>query len=71
MKTLGIIVNIFLPGIGTLIVKKWIQGIIQLIIVFIASLLTFTGIGSIFGIPLLIAVWIWALICTITYVENT
>ncbi len=62
MKALAIIVNIFLPGIGTLIVKKYSQGIIQIVLGIIAAILTLTGILSIVGIPLAFGVWIWAIV---------
>ncbi len=70
MKVAGIIVNIFLPGIGTLIVGKIIQGIIQTVLVFIAILLTLTGIGAIFGIPIYFIVWIWAIISAATAIDR-
>lgn len=66
MKALGIIVNIFFPGIGTLIVKKWGQGIAQIILGIIAVILAVTGIGSLIGIPLAIGVWIWAIVSAAT-----
>lgn len=66
MKALAIIVNIFLPGIGTLIVKKFGQGIAQIVLGIIAALLTITGILSIIGIPLGIGVWIWAIVSAAT-----
>ncbi len=62
MKVLGIIVNIFLPGIGTLFVKKWGQAIAQIVLGIIGVLLSITGIGSIIGLPLLIGVWIWSIV---------
>lgn len=65
MKALAIIVNIFLPGIGTLIVKKWGQGIAQIILGIIGIILTATGLLSIIGVPLLIGVWIWAIISAV------
>ena len=62
MKVLGIIVNIFLPGIGTLFVKKWGQAIAQIVLGIIGALLAITGIGSIIGLPILIGVWIWSIV---------
>lgn len=62
MKALAIIINLFFPGIGTLIVKKYGQGITQIILTVIAAILVFTGILSIVGIPLGIGVWIWAIV---------
>ncbi|HAX80445.1 MAG TPA: hypothetical protein DCY88_32565 [Cyanobacteria bacterium UBA11372] len=70
MKVAAIIINIFFPGIGTLIVGKVIQGIIQLILIFVAVLLTLTGIGVILGIPIYFIVWIWAIISAATAVDR-
>ncbi len=66
MKILGVIVNIFLPGIGSLIVGKIVTGIIQFILYGFGALLTFTGILAIIGIPICIVVWIWAIITAAT-----
>lgn len=65
MKALGIIVNIFLPGIGTLFVKKWGQAIAQIILGTIGAGLSVTGIGGIIGLPLLIGVWIWSIVTVV------
>ena len=62
MKALAIIINLFFPGIGTLIVKKFGQGITQIILTVIAAGLIFTGVLSFVGIPLAIGVWIWAIV---------
>lgn len=62
MKAVAIIVNIFFPGIGTLIVGKIGQGIAQLILFSIGVVFNFTIIGAIVGVPLCIGVWIWALV---------
>jgi hypothetical protein len=51
MNVLGIIVNIFLPGVGTLIVGKIPQGIIQIILFIVAVFLNITVIFAILGIP--------------------
>jgi len=65
MKILAIIVNIFLPGFGTLIVKKFVQGILQILLSIFAAFLMATGIGGIIGIPLYLIVWIWAIISSV------
>jgi len=62
MKALAVIVNLFLPGIGTLFVKKWGQAIGQIVLGIIAIVLIATGIGSFIGIPLGIGAWIWAIV---------
>ncbi len=71
MKVLAIVVNIFLPGIGTLIVKKWFQAIAQLILGGVAAVFSFTGVGVIVGGPLAFIVWIWAIISAVTYQEES
>lgn len=62
MKIVAIVINIFFPGIGTLIVGKWGQGITQIILGIIAAIFIFTGIGAIIGGPLAFIVWIWAIV---------
>ncbi len=70
MKVAAIVINIFLPGVGTLFVQKWVQAIFQIILATIALVLTFTGIGAIIGGPLGIAVWIWAIVSAATAREQ-
>jgi TM2 domain-containing membrane protein YozV len=62
VKVLAIIINIFFPGIGTMIIGKVGTGVIQLVLSIIAVALSATGVLSIVGIPLGIGVWIWALV---------
>jgi hypothetical protein len=62
MKVVAIIINIFFPGVGTLIVGKIGTGVTQIILTIIAMVMNFTGVLSIIGIPLAIGVWIWALV---------
>ena len=67
MKTIAILVNIGAPGIGTLLVKKWWQAIIQILMIIVAVILNFTGIGAILGIPIAIVAWIWAIVSAASY----
>jgi len=62
MKVIAIIINIFFPGVGTLIVGKIGTGVIQLVLSIIAAVMIATGLLSIVGIPLAVGVWIWALV---------
>ncbi len=62
MKAIAIIINIFFPGVGTLIVGKIGTGVTQIILTIIGGIMAATGILSIVGIPLVIGVWIWALV---------
>ena len=66
MNVLGIIVNIFLPGVGTLIVGKIPQGIIQIILFIVAVFLNIPVIFAILGIPLGIGTYIWAIVSAAT-----
>jgi TM2 domain-containing membrane protein YozV len=66
MNVLGIIVNIFLPGVGTLIVGKIPQGIVQIILMVVAIILNLTVIFAILGIPIAVGTWIWALVSAAT-----
>lgn len=66
MKVVAIIVNFFLPGLGSFFVGKVGQGIAQLILYIIGLILIFTGIGAIIGIPLCVGVWIWGLVTAAT-----
>ena len=73
-----LIVNIFIPGLGSLIGGKIKQGIWQLILVFggffLGVLLTITIIGAIIGVPLLIfaplAGWIWGIVTGVNLIKE-
>ena len=67
MKALAIILNVFFPGVGTLVAKKIWQGITQIILGIVGIVLTVTMVGAIIGLPLLLAVWIWAIISAATW----
>ena len=62
MKVIAILINIFFPGVGTLIIGKIGTGITQIVLTIIGGVMAATGILSIVGIPLVIGVWIWALV---------
>lgn len=70
MKILGVIVNIFFPGIGSLIVGKIGTGIIQLILYGVGILFILTGIGVIIGWPICFIVWVWAIVTAATAQEK-
>ena len=67
MKTVAILINILAPGIGTLLVKKWWQATVQLLLVIFAVILTFTGIGAMLGFPIGLIAWVWAIISAATF----
>lgn len=62
MKVLGVIVNIFFPGIGTMIVGRIGTGIVQLLLYMFGVVLTITAVGAIIGIPIMFIVWVWAIV---------
>ena len=67
MKALGIILNVFFPGVGSLVLGKVAQGIIQIVLYFVGLLLTFTGLGAIIGLPLMLGIWIWGIVVAATH----
>lgn len=67
----GLLLNILiLPGLGSLIGGKISSGVLQLIFSLIGLGLTLTIIGAIIGIPLMIAMWIWALVTGIKLISE-
>lgn len=66
MKALAVIVNVFLPGVGTLIVGKIGSGIFQIILYLVGLTVSLTGVGVIVGLPIMLAVWIWAIVSAAT-----
>lgn len=62
MKTLAIILNIFFPGVGSLVIGKVGQGISQIILYILGIIFSITVVGVIIGVPLCIGAWIWGLI---------
>lgn len=78
LTVIGIIVNLFAPGIGTLVMGKWVSGFIQLGLLAVALILKLVSIG-ILGIvlgPMVWAItavaWGWALLGGIlTYLDRS
>lgn len=66
MRAIGVIVNIFLPGVGTLLVGKFVEGVIQIVLVIIAILMNVSIVLAIIGVPLGIGTYIWALVSAAT-----
>ena len=67
----GLLINVLvLPGLGSIIAGKNNPGITQLVLTLVAVVLDFTIIGLVIGIPLGIAVWIWALVTGIELVKE-
>ena len=71
LAIVGLILNILvLPGLGTIIAGRTKPGVIQLVLSIVGLGLTLTIIGAIIGIPLIIAMWIWALVSGIKIVQE-
>jgi hypothetical protein len=66
LKIIALVINIFFPGVGTLLVGKIGTGIIQILLSMLAHALIWTAIGALIGIPLAVIVWIWALVSVAT-----
>jgi TM2 domain-containing membrane protein YozV len=69
-KAVGIIVNFFFPGIGTMIVGRVGQGIAQFLLFGFGAALSATGFFAIIGLPLAFIVWIWALVSAATAADK-
>jgi TM2 domain-containing membrane protein YozV len=63
----GLVVNLFLPGVGSLIAGRTSEGVGQVVLFAISLPLMFVLIGF----PLLLAAWIWALVTGIRAVHET
>lgn len=70
MKAVAIILNFFIPGVGSLVIGKTGAGVIQLIVYFVGLFLTLTLIGAIIGAPMMIGAWIWGLVTAATHVDQ-
>jgi TM2 domain-containing membrane protein YozV len=70
---IGIVVNLFVPGVGSLIMGKWTTGAVQvgvLAVVWLLKLISFGLLGYVLW-PVSGVIWVWALVGGIlTYVER-
>jgi TM2 domain-containing membrane protein YozV len=69
VKAIAVIVNFFIPGLGSLVIGKVFQGLMQLLLSGLGWLFTATVIGAIVGLPLVAIAWIWGMITAATYRE--
>lgn len=67
MKAIAVITNFFIPGLGSLVIGKLFQGLMQLLLIGLAAILNFTVVGMIVGIPLWGIAWLWGLITAAAY----
>jgi hypothetical protein len=70
MAVIGLIVNLIAPGLGTIIIGRYDIGSVQLILYIIGLFFSITKIGSIIGIPLIVAMWLWALSFSVKNLKN-
>lgn len=61
-KLIAIIINLLLPGLGSFVINKPIQAVLQLIITLAAIILMLTVWLTFWGLVLFTITWIWALI---------
>lgn len=62
----ALVLNIFFPGLGTLIAGKINIGIWQLLIFLVGALFSL----QLIGLPLILAAWIWALVTSIQLIRR-
>ncbi len=68
-NVVGVIVNLFFPGLGTVIFGQVNKGVIQIILTLISIPLIMSVFFTLPGLVLYIANWIWALITSIKQVQ--
>jgi hypothetical protein len=56
------ILNIFIPGLGSLVLGYWVQGPLQIILTLLAFVLVVTVWLTFFGLLLYVLVWLYALV---------
>lgn len=66
----GLLVNLFLPGLGTIINGKYDIGTIQIILSLAGIFFSVTSVGVVIGLSLFISIWIWALIAGIQTLKS-
>ena len=59
-KIIALVLNLIIPGLGTLIAGKKKEGTIQIIMAGVAFLLVFTIIGILIAVPLGLGALIWS-----------
>jgi TM2 domain-containing membrane protein YozV len=66
MNIIAVLVNFFIPGIGSFMVGKGGAGVAQLLIFIIGLFMVVTVILSGFGVIFMAIAWIWGLITAAT-----
>lgn len=68
MRSLAIILNVFIPGVGSFVAGYPGQGIGQILIWGLGFLLTVVtlGFGMVIGIPMMLGAWIWGIVTVVS-----
>ena len=67
MKIVALIVNFFIPGLGSMLLGYIGKGLVQLVLYGIGAALALLGPLWIIGAPLCLVVWIWSLVTAATH----
>ena len=67
----ALILNIILPGVGTLIAGKTNIGVLQLVLFLVGLFMTLTILGAILGVPLMLVMWVWAVVTGVKLISET
>lgn len=65
MRILAFILNFFLPGVGSFVVGRPIQGIFQITLLVLGFFLIITVYGLVIGFPLWLIAWVWGLVTAV------
>ena len=74
-----LVINIFIPGLGSLIGDRTKEGIRQLVLLFgglvLGIMLTITIVGAIIGVPILVlgptVAWIWGIVTGVKLIQKS
>lgn len=61
----GLIANLIVPGAGSLLTGRTTSGALQLALFLCSALMNLSGTLAVVGLPLWLAVWLWALLTSI------
>lgn len=68
---LGLLLNFFFPGVGTLVSQKTRNGILQLVMIAVAFACVLTIIAFPLGVLLYLGAWVWAMVDSIKLIARS